>query len=181
MLILASNLSGASIICGNKGKVEKIDFAIFDQKGYKVEGFVCQKPLNQFFKGSKGLLFNDTISIEHNTVYIDHEKKIELITKNHYLSKYLKENRGEDEYLSLRLMRIYKIGYLLNYYTKSAAKTNGDLHDLMVLRLSLWKKALEAVLNDKALEENILNDYLIARSRLRSPEEKERQKEFAIA
>jgi len=92
MLILASNLSGASIICGNKGKVEKVDFAVFDQIDFKVEGFVCQKPLNQFFTGSKGLLFNDTISIEHNTVYIDHEKKIELITKAHNLYRYLKEN-----------------------------------------------------------------------------------------
>lgn len=92
MFILASNLSGASIICGNKGKVEKVDFVLFDQKAFTVEGFICQKPIKQFFNGSRGLLFKDTISIEHNTVYIDHEKKIELITKSHLLSKYLKEN-----------------------------------------------------------------------------------------
>jgi len=97
------------------------------------------------------------------------------------LSKYIRENRGEDEYLSLRLMRIYKIGYLLDYYATSIAKTTGDLHTLTALRIDFWGKAMKAILDDAPLERNMLKEYLINRDRLRSPEEKERQKEFAIA
>ena len=30
------------------------------------------------------------------------------------LSEYVRANRGEEEYLSLRLMRVYKLGFLSN-------------------------------------------------------------------
>lgn len=97
------------------------------------------------------------------------------------LSKYILQNRGEDEYLSLRLMRVLKIGELLEYYTRSLEKTAGDLHSLTRLRIEFWHKALQSVLDNTPLPEDVHSDYIIKRDALRSPEEKERQKEFAIA
>lgn len=97
------------------------------------------------------------------------------------LSEYLRKNRGEEEYLSLRLMRVFKIGKLLQYYTGSLKKTEGDLHTLTEVRIKLWHQALKAILEDRPLSKDIRNEYISTRDTLRSPEEKERQREFAIA
>lgn len=97
------------------------------------------------------------------------------------LSDYVRDNRGEDEYFSLRLLRVYKLGYLLGYYTRALAQTTGNLHELTKIRISFWRQVLEVVLSDASLPSEELTRYLAARDRLRSPEEKARQQEFAVA
>lgn len=97
------------------------------------------------------------------------------------LSDYIRKNRGEKDYLSLRLMRIFKIGKLLEYYARSFDKTTGDLHVLTGIRIQFWREALESILADKPFPEETRNNYIEKRNALRSPEEKERQREFAVA
>lgn len=102
-------------------------------------------------------------------------------TLEQLLSEYLRKNRGEEESLSLRLMRVFKLGKLLEYYTRSLAKTTGDLHALTLVRIKFWQEALVALLADTPLSEKVRNEYITSRDQLRSPEEKERQREFSIA
>ena len=97
------------------------------------------------------------------------------------LTSYLRNNRGDNEYLDLRLMRVYKIGYLLEYYARSLEKTSGDLHELTKLRLRFWLDMLKAVVNDVPPDPKISEEYRAGRDGLRSQEEKERQQEFAKA
>ncbi|MHB0978211.1 MAG: hypothetical protein ACYC1K_02290 [Minisyncoccota bacterium] len=97
------------------------------------------------------------------------------------LTEYVRTNRGEVEYLNLRLMRVYKIGYLINYYISSLSKTSGDLHELTKKRIAFWHRVLEHILEDKALPREFIDEYKGKRDTLRSEEEKERQKEFAVA
>src|SRR3989344_7377159 len=98
----------------------------------------------------------------------------------HLLTKYVRDNRGEDEYLSLRLMRVYKIAYLLDFYARSLIKTTGDLHELTLTRLAYWRGALEAILEDQTISKEVTEKYVATRNSLRSEEEKGRQKEFNV-
>lgn len=97
------------------------------------------------------------------------------------LTKYVRDNRGEDEYLSLRLMRIYKIAFLLDYYARSLEKTTGDLHKLTLARLDYWREALTAILENRPVAKEVTEKYVTMRNSLRSDEEKVRQREFAVA
>lgn len=95
------------------------------------------------------------------------------------LTEYLRTNRGEEEYLNLRLMRMYKAGHLLAYYARSLKETVGELHTLTELRLNLWNDILKCILADEAPKEKLILNYRTERNALRSLEEKERQKDFA--
>jgi len=97
------------------------------------------------------------------------------------LSQHVRSDRGEEEYLALRLMRIYKIIFLLNYYAQSLAKTTGNLRILTSVRLDFWAQVLKHVLTDKPTPAAIVADYHTKRSQLRTPEEKERQRQFTWA
>lgn len=96
------------------------------------------------------------------------------------LAQYIVENRGEKEYLNLRLMRVLKIAELLKYYTSSLQKTEGDLHALTEIRIHFWHEVLESILANTSLPPETTEQYIKQRDNLRSPEEKERQKEFNI-
>ncbi len=96
------------------------------------------------------------------------------------LKKHIVNMRGETDYLDLRLMRIYKIGFLLAFYAQSLDKTSSDLHVLTKRRIKFWQEVLQSVIDDKNLDEGILEDYLKNRDHLRSPEEIKRQKEFTL-
>lgn len=100
-------------------------------------------------------------------------------TLERLLTEYIHTNRGEEEYLCLRLMRIYKAGHLLAYYARSLKDTTGDLHTLTELRLNLWNDILKCLLDDVTPKEKLATTYREKRNALRSPEEKERQKDFA--
>jgi hypothetical protein len=97
------------------------------------------------------------------------------------LTDYVRANRGEVEYLNLRLMRIYKLGYLIDYYIRSLPKTSGNLHELTKKRIAFWHRVLELMLEDKPVSREFIDEYKNKRDSLRSEEEKERQKEFAVA
>ena len=43
-----------------------------------------------------------------------------------YLTQYIKDNRTEEEYQSFRMMRVYKLIYLLAFYTNSHLRTRGS-------------------------------------------------------
>lgn len=94
------------------------------------------------------------------------------------LTDYVLNNRGTQEYASLCLMRAYKIGFLLQFYTASLEKTSGDLHTLTQKRLQFWTQALEAILNNTPLLDEVIENYKRSRDTLRSSEEKRRQREL---
>ncbi|KND48437.1 MAG: hypothetical protein AB200_01760 [Parcubacteria bacterium C7867-005] len=100
---------------------------------------------------------------------------------NKLLSEYVLKNRGVKEQLSLRLMRIYKIGFLLQFYGASLSKTEGDLQKLTMERISFWQTILEHLVNNEEVPESFVESYKDIRDNLRSKDEKDRQKEFAIA
>ncbi|MDB5194424.1 MAG: hypothetical protein JWN50_438 [Parcubacteria group bacterium] len=97
------------------------------------------------------------------------------------LSEYLRKKRGENEYLSLRLMRAYKIVFLLRFYAESLEATEGDLRELTLKRLAFWHQILKYVLDDMPIPKELIEDYKGTRDTLRSDEEKKRQMEFAVA
>lgn len=97
------------------------------------------------------------------------------------LSDYVRKNRGEEEYLNLRLMRVYKLGFLLDFYAKSISKTEGDLKELTIERINFWHEVLKFILNDQEIPTDFIENYKNKRDNLRSEEEKKRQREFAVA
>lgn len=96
----------------------------------------------------------------------------------HVLIDYVRTNRGAEEYLSLRLMRIYKIGFLLAYYAQALGKTEGNLHTLTEWRLTLWSAAMQAMIDDRPISPEIVAAYMRDLDTLRSADEKARQKEL---
>ncbi len=97
------------------------------------------------------------------------------------LLRHVRHDRGEEEYLVLRLMRVYKIIFLLSYYAQSLTKTTGNLRILTSVRLDFWVAVLKHVLADKPTPTAIVEEYHTKRSQLRTPEEKERQRQFTWA
>lgn len=97
------------------------------------------------------------------------------------LLDFVKRSRGEQEYKSLRLMRLYKIIFLLNYYANTLTKTEEDLRALTESRLTIWTHILESVLADTKVDEVKLENYYQERSNLRTDTEKERQRQFTWA
>lgn len=89
---------------------------------------------------------------------------------------YVRNNRAEEEMLSLKLMRIYRLGELIWYHTDKLEKTSGDLYTLTQKRVTFWTSVLEAILRDEIVSEEIVRGYAKARDVLRSPEERERQR-----
>ncbi|PLX24913.1 hypothetical protein C0580_03760 [Candidatus Parcubacteria bacterium] len=88
---------------------------------------------------------------------------------------YVKQNRGEKELLSLRLMRVFRLSELIWYYTKSLEIASGDLLELNKKRIDLWTNVLSAVLSEKQVSFDILEQYRHSRDSLRDREEKKRQ------
>jgi len=94
------------------------------------------------------------------------------------LLQYVRDNRSEEEYLSLRLMRVYKLGFLLSFYAGQLGKASSDVEALAKERIAFWTKALVAVIEDEPLAPRVISDYQTTRDVLRSTEEKERQREL---
>src|SRR3989344_1585579 len=100
---------------------------------------------------------------------------------NQLIFQYIRDNRGEEEFLNLRLMRVYKTGFILKFYADSLANTQGDLKELTLERINFWHRILKNILEDKELSVEEINQYRSKRDNLRSEEEKKRQREFAVA
>ena len=96
------------------------------------------------------------------------------------LNSYVLKNRGEEEHTTLRLMRIYKVGYLIDYYIKTLDRISGDLEILNKKRIELWLNVLKSIKDNSPLSYDFIDNYRKERNSLRSPEEMERQKEFNI-
>ena len=94
------------------------------------------------------------------------------------LVTYIKDNRDANEYLSLRLMRIYKIAKLLNYHSSAMINSENNLKKLSKIRINFWLDILNSLLKEKTIKKDTINKYIISRNNLRSDEEKNRQKEL---
>jgi predicted Ser/Thr protein kinase len=94
------------------------------------------------------------------------------------LVEYVKENRNEQEFLSLQLMRVFRLGELIWYYANTLDKAEGNLLQLNKKRIDLWANVLEGVLENKNIDYKIIEEYKIDRDKLRDEEEKERQQDL---
>lgn len=89
---------------------------------------------------------------------------------------YVKNNRTPEEYRALELMRIYRLGEIVWFYTNILEKTSGDLRELTEARIAFWAEVLKATLDRNQVSKSIIQNYKNTRDALRSKEEKERQK-----
>lgn len=89
--------------------------------------------------------------------------------------QYVHDNRTPEEELSLRLMRVYKLGKLIEYHAGALSKTSGDLNELSKKRVEFWREALESLLDNRPLSQDVIEHYQRGRDSLRSEEEKKRQ------
>lgn len=105
-----------------------------------------------------------------------HNPKLEKLVLGDF-----KKNRSQEDLECLRILRIYKTVFLIMYYVKISKKTSGKLLNLTKIRINFWHNFLQKLLQNKTVTKTELADYLNQRDRLRSSEEKKRQKEFAIA
>ena len=96
------------------------------------------------------------------------------------LVEYVRRNRSEEEYLCLRLMRVYKLGFLLKFRTESVSKTSGDMLLLAKLRITFWLHAFTSVLDDTYLPREEVEAFVAKQGTLRSKDEQERQKEISL-
>ena len=95
-----------------------------------------------------------------------------------YMLEYVKADRGAAEYLSLRLMRVYKATFLLNYHKGVYEHAESNLKQLAEARLTFWTHVTHAILEDKLVDTKVLETYYEKRAALRTEEEKERQRQF---
>ena len=94
------------------------------------------------------------------------------------LVEYVRVNRTPEESESLGLMRLYRLGEIIWYYTRTFEKSAGDLLTLNKARAEFWTEVLKAQLDNTALDERILQEYRTLRDSLRSDDEKLRQKDL---
>ncbi len=94
------------------------------------------------------------------------------------LVSYLQKNRTKEERQSLWLMRIYRLGEIIWYYTKLLDKTSDNIKLLTEARIDFWTKVLEATLAQKQVSKEEVNNYIKIRNSLRSEEEKIRQQKL---
>jgi len=90
--------------------------------------------------------------------------------------KYFADNRSLEEIESLRLMRIFRLFDLIHHHAKIYRQAEGELKSLSYKRVFFWLELLKSILENKQLEQNIIEEYKNSRDTLRTVEEKERQK-----
>lgn len=91
------------------------------------------------------------------------------------LLQYVEDNRAPEERHSLQLMRLYRLGEIISYYTSTLNRSEGDLHTLNHARVTFWHEVLKAELSDKRVPESIVSEYQETRDKLRSDSERQRQ------
>ena len=90
--------------------------------------------------------------------------------------QYVKNNRAEEEQLSLKLMRIYRLGEIIWYYTDKLKSSEGNLLELNKSRVDFWGDVLTCILKDETVPNEVITNYQTKRDGLRSNDEKARQK-----
>ena len=63
---------------------------------------------------------------------------------------------NEQEFLSLQLMRVFRLGELIWYYANTLDKAEGNLLQLNKKRIDLWANVLEGVLENKNIDYKII-------------------------
>ena len=91
------------------------------------------------------------------------------------LLKYVIDNRNEEEVLSLRLMRPYRLGEIICYYVTTLKDSEGDLHTLNAERVRFWGRILEAVVTNTEVSSALIESYTKKRDSLRTHDENRRQ------
>lgn len=89
--------------------------------------------------------------------------------------KYFRENRAPEELASLELMRLYRLGEIICYYYGTLENSTGDLLKLNTTRIDFWTDVLEAMLQNRTINDEQRQTYVHTRDSLRSAEEKKRQ------
>jgi hypothetical protein len=91
------------------------------------------------------------------------------------LITYVEQNRAPEERESLQLMRLYRLCELITYYTNTLPKSTGDLLQLNQTRVQFWHDVLQAELQNKRVDCQVVAAYKNTRDQLRSQGEQERQ------
>jgi len=91
------------------------------------------------------------------------------------LMAYVKENRTPEESLSLYLMRLYRLGEIIWYYTRTLTSSEGNLRELNQKRIIFWTEVLTATSKHESVSEDIISSYKTSRDALRGADEKKRQ------
>lgn len=91
------------------------------------------------------------------------------------ITEYLSRNRSEEEQRSFFLMRIYRLGEIIAYYSRTLSRSEGALRTLNQGRIAFWSEMLRKHLSSESLSDAEVNDYILLRNRLRDPEENRRQ------
>jgi hypothetical protein len=94
----------------------------------------------------------------------------------HALVKYVQDNRTLEESVSLRMMRIYRLGEIIWYYVQTLDKSSGNLRELNSARIHLWSNVLAHIVRNEPVPKTLIETYKTKRDALRSEDEKERQK-----
>ncbi|MDC1205446.1 hypothetical protein N8083_01200 [Candidatus Pacebacteria bacterium] len=92
------------------------------------------------------------------------------------LQKYVADNRTPEESVALRMMRIYRLGEILLYYTNTLQKCEGNLLKLNTARIDFWKTVLKHILHETPIPKETITIFQELRDSLRSEDEKERQR-----
>ena len=92
------------------------------------------------------------------------------------LVAYIRENRTPEELVSLRMMRLFRLGEIIWYYAQTLEKSAGDLLTLNTARMHFWNNILTHILQDIEIPQSLIAEYIVTRDALRSDEEKVRQK-----
>jgi len=91
------------------------------------------------------------------------------------LISYIEQNRSTEERESLQLMRLFRLGEIIAYYTNTLEKSTDNLRALNQARIHFWAEVLKAELHNSRVSEEVVAAYKTTRDNLRSEEEKIRQ------
>ncbi len=91
------------------------------------------------------------------------------------LISYVDQNRSLEERESLQLMRLFRLGEIIAYYTNTLERSEGNLLRLNEARIHFWSTVLKAELSNTRVGRDAVELYKAERDRLRSEDEKVRQ------
>ncbi len=92
------------------------------------------------------------------------------------LDTHMRSECAPEEYVSLTLMRQYRLLELIEHHARIAAAADGDLATLSDARVAFWIDVLTAVQRGDTVTPERISAYTTLRESLRSESEKKRQK-----
>ena len=97
------------------------------------------------------------------------------------LYEHIKQERDKEDYKAIQAMRVYKTFMILDYYVDVYASSKGNTQELALVRMHFWSDVLKSIIEETLTPYELIGEYRNKRDTLRSQEEKERQREFAVA